>query len=138
MAHIHRHFVRGEPGGRSFGDSGSSERRGEVDFVAETVGRVEGIMVGGRFQLGAFVGGQRSRDFGRRAKDQRTVRDFRALGDKRPGPDQALPADDRAIEDDRAHADEVFIAHDARMHDGDSPRAEQVPRLEKCGARDRT
>ena len=103
-----------------------------MDFVAQTVGRVLGIMVGGRFQLGAFLGGQWARDLGRLAQDQRAVRDLRALGDQRPGPDQALSADDRA------HADEGFIADDAGVHDGDSSRAEQVPRLEKCGARDRT
>ncbi len=46
---------------RLFAGSGSSERRGDVDLVAQTVGRVEGIVVGGRFQLGAFFGGQRSK-----------------------------------------------------------------------------
>ncbi len=122
----------------AFGGSRSSEGRGEIDFVAQTVGRVEGITVGGRFQLGAFPGGQWSRDLGGRAQDQRTVRDLRELGDERLGPDQALPADDRAIEDDRAHADEGFIAHDGRVHDGDSSRAEHFPRLAKSGARDRT
>src|ERR1700687_4829746 len=54
---------------------------------------------------------------GRRADDERFVREALAFGDECAGADQAIFADTRPVEQDRAHADQAVGANGAAMQD---------------------